>query len=47
MNPILHERCGMCSRKLKTQKSKEDGCGPVCAKKAASERKAREQDADG
>ncbi|WP_165898740.1 DUF6011 domain-containing protein [Anaerospora hongkongensis] len=46
MNPILHERCGMCSRKLKTQKSKEEGLGPVCAKKAA-ERKASEQAADG
>lgn len=28
-----HESCGRCGRKLKTEKSKEIGYGPVCHKK--------------
>lgn len=30
---LNHETCGRCGRKLKTEKSKEIGYGPVCHKK--------------
>lgn len=35
MNVIVHEHpiCGLCHRKLKSQKSRIDGFGPTCKKK--------------
>lgn len=33
-----HETCGRCGRKLKTEKSKEIGYGPVCHKKVLADR---------
>lgn len=33
-----HETCGRCGRKLKTEKSKEIGYGPVCHKKMLAEK---------
>lgn len=33
-----HESCGRCGRKLKTEKSKEIGYGPVCYKKVLKDR---------
>lgn len=35
-----HEKCGRCGRKLKTEKSRTNGFGPVCKRKWNEEKAA-------